>query len=350
MAKQLYVFYGEETYLIDQAVHELKRKLLEPAWEAFGFQLIDTSNSTTDNIINAIQTIPAFSPVRLVLLKNPRFLSGRNIDKLETELLDRQESDQDGNRENQSLAAEEEELLLNSLENLPAGVTVIIQADGSIDFRRRFGKFFKNNATELKEFKSFNRWERTEVLQWIKSYLQAKGFSITEETADFIAELTGHSLSALHNELEKIITYAGKQKNITLQEVKAILSQGELSYYDLGAALRQKDIKTLLFLTGRLAKDGEKPQAVLGFLAAQVRFLLQLKEMQQQRMSYAEMAGAVRKHPYYIQKIVEKELSRYTWTELKNLYYELQKADLNGKTGLMSPFLAMEMALASFVK
>jgi DNA polymerase-3 subunit delta len=302
---------------------------------------LEKAQAQVDPIINAVQAIPSFTPERLIIIKNPPFLN-------KTKASDDEEDETEEVVVTDDTSADQ---LTETFTNIPDGVTVIIAVDGSIDMRKRLPKALKKLAKKMEEFHSFARWDRGEIVQWLQRLVKAKEYTIDDETADFIAEVSGHSLQVLNNEVEKIITYLGPtHKKITKEAVTAIISQGELSFFDLGDALRRKDLGTMFSIITRLTKDGEKPQVVLGFLVSQTRFLLQVKDLQQKRLSANEIAAAVKKHPFYVKKIIDNDMSRFSLMELQTLYYALQEADFKGKTGLMPPFLALEMAVASLRK
>lgn len=344
MAGELFIYYGEETFLIEQAVREHKNKF-DPAWEAFGFQLLEGVQANSEKVINAVQAIPSFTPARLIIIKDPLFLRSKaKPTEEETEL-------SEFSADKQEAQPEAEDQLIACFENIPDGVKVILQVTGNIDLRRRLAKSLKKQARTIQEFKPFSRWDRLEILQWIIRAAKERGYSLSRETAENMIEISGSSLQLLNNELDKIITYIGPQlKTVTVEAIKAVASQGELSFFDFGEALRRKELGQALEILSRMNKDGEKPQMVLGFMVSQTRFLLQLKELQQKRTPYADIAGLVKKHPFYVKNILEKDLGRFSLAELQNLYYALQEADYKSKTGMMPPFLAMEMALISLSK
>lgn len=320
--KNIFVFHGSEHYLIDQAVRELKAKVLEPGWEAFGYDLLEDKTATVDNIVNSVQTFPAFAPCRFVLIRNPIFLKA-------------EENTQ-------------EQMLMDAFGNIPDGVTVVIAIYGSLDMRKKFSKFLQANAV-IEKFESFESWDRHDVVTWIQNNIATQGYKINEEAASFLAEVSGHSLGALANELAKIITYCGNNKSITREVVATVASQGEQSLFEISEAFRQRDISRLLVCLRRLWKDGEQPQSVLGFLAAQVKLLLQIKELQQLGKNYQGIAQLVKKNPFYIKNIMEKDAAKYALPDLKKFYYGLQQADFNSKTGIMPADIALEMAVATLL-
>ena len=130
-----------------------------------------------------------------------------------------------------------------------------------------------------------------------------------------------------------MMLYAADRNKLTLADVKTMASQGGLNTYDLGEALRRKDLPEVLRLLTLLLKDGEAPQGLLGYIAKQLRTFLQIKELQEQRQSAAAIAGALKINPWKLEKIILPDLRKYNTAQLKTVYYELQNADYQMKTG-----------------
>lgn len=332
----LYLICGEENFFITQAVRELKQKYVDPALEAFALDIIPERERDISRIINSVQTIPSFTPNRLVLIYDPFFLKASK----------KTDTAENTDEESTGLDTAGEELLRTALENIPDGVLVAFIVHGSIDQRKKFFKFFQKYG-EVRKFEVFAQWDKLKVIDWLKTYLQNKKITIDPAAADFLVEVSGVSLDALVNEIEKILTYAAGKNRLTLSDVQAVASQGELNIFSLDEALRQRAVPEVLRLTTALLKDGEAPQMLLGRAAAQLRLLLQIKELQAQKKSFQDIAGVLKRNPYYIKRIMESDLPKYTLAQLKNAYYELQNADFQMKTGQLNPENALICALAS---
>ncbi|MDR1997611.1 MAG: DNA polymerase III subunit delta [Candidatus Margulisbacteria bacterium] len=329
---KLLTLCGEENYFIEQAVRDLKAQYVDPALAAFALDIITEKERDINRIINSVQLIPSFAPRRLVLIYEPFFMTAA----ARTE---------DGEDAAGPLAAAAEKLLYSALENIPDGVLVVFVLRGKVDQRKKWFKFLQSQG-EVRKFESFAQWDRTKVADWLSGYLRGKNIDIEPAAADFLVEVSGVSIGALVNEAEKILTYAAGKNKLTLSDVQAVASQGELNTYALGEALRRRDAPEILALTARLLRDGEAPQLLLGFAVSQLRLLLQIKELQQQKKSYNEIAGLLKRNPFYVKIIMEKDLPRHSLPQLKNAYYELQNADLQMKTGLLEPRNALLCALA----
>jgi DNA polymerase-3 subunit delta len=329
---ELYLIYGEEDFLIDRECARLKAKHVDAALEAFGYQLIQERGQKLDDIVNAIQSIPSFTPERLVVVRNPFFLKNKLSE----------------GEESTGLSPEQETLLLETLANIPSGVFVALVQYGAVDMRRRLAKYIQTKAKVIK-YEAFAFWDKDKIADWLVEEAAACGKKMALPAALFLSENGGISLGALHAELEKLMTYVGSAGQITLADVQAVASPGALSSFALNESVRKRDLAQVMILLRRLAKDGEPAPMVLGQIAAQIKQFLQVKELQEQRKAPPEIASILKKHPFFIKNICE-DVKRYSLAELKNMYIDLQQADYKIKTGLLQPYVALELAFLGLAK
>lgn len=80
--KNFYLFYGEEDYLKNHYVNELKKKFIPEEFSDMNFNIFEEN---ADAIINCVMSLPFMNEYRLVIIKDSGFFySGK---KNETELI-----------------------------------------------------------------------------------------------------------------------------------------------------------------------------------------------------------------------------------------------------------------------
>ena len=338
----LYLIGGEEQFLVEQTVRAFKKKYSDPSLAAFALDIIPPEEKDLNRIINSLQTIPAFAPTRLVLVYDPFFLkSGKKKKSAET---DEAEAETEAAAKG-GLDERAETRLLAALQNLPDGVQAVFVVNGPIDQRRKIFKFFQKNGA-VKIFEPFKPWEQDKAADWVSNYLREKNCTLDRTAAEFLVATTGLSLSALANEADKLLLYASGKNKLNIYDVQALASAGGLQAYALGEALRRKDLPETLRLTAALLKDGEAPQKLLGYIAGQLRVLLQIKELQAQRLPVQEIAGLLKMNIWNLEKNILPPLLKQDYQKLKNTYFALQNADYQLKTGQLAADQALICALA----
>jgi DNA polymerase-3 subunit delta len=66
----LYLFYGEDTFLIDTTVDLLKKLLVDPRLSSFNLSVFYGGEIEPGQVINAAQTLPLAGKRRMVVVKD----------------------------------------------------------------------------------------------------------------------------------------------------------------------------------------------------------------------------------------------------------------------------------------
>src|SRR4051812_22773771 len=78
----LYFFYGDETFLIDEAVEAIEHVALGEGLRDFNLNTFYGGEAEAAQIRDAVETLPMMSQVRLVVLKDTQDLSEKDWDFL----------------------------------------------------------------------------------------------------------------------------------------------------------------------------------------------------------------------------------------------------------------------------
>src|SRR5690554_6564234 len=74
----VYLFFGEEQYIKQQALDQAIDALLDPSFKELNYDQIEGANVDLDTIINACETLPFMSERRLVVLKDLSVFGGKS--------------------------------------------------------------------------------------------------------------------------------------------------------------------------------------------------------------------------------------------------------------------------------
>lgn len=112
------------------------------------------------------------------------------------------------------LSAKAQELVIAFAKKPMAKVTLLLHATGKTDL----GKHLPHVA--IPEVKP---WEKQgKIAEWITAYLKACGIKAGAQIATFIASTGATDRFFLREELDKLISYVGDTREITLNDIKAI--------------------------------------------------------------------------------------------------------------------------------
>jgi len=124
------------------------------------------------------------------------------------------------------------------------------------------------------------RSQQEEVLRSLADEtLSAAGKKIEPEALSLLLERTGFNLWALKTQLEKIISFVGKESLVTLEQAESMSDQfREEALYELNNAITEKNCEAALQVLRGLLDQNYHPLQILASLATEVRRLLLARE------------------------------------------------------------------------
>lgn len=306
MAKQIYLFYGDEEFLIQERIKQLKQGLPDPC---LNIEQLDGAAPELEKIIAALQTQPMLLGDKLLIIKDVDLTL--------------------------PLWGE----IAPALATLWPGLTVVFQAK-TIDRRTKIFKTL-DKLGEVYEFKSFAPWEAEQVVRWIEGRVKRSNKSIDTEAAVELREICGHGLMKLAIEIDKLITYIGDRDRIELADIKQLASPGEVSVFDLSEAVADRDSARALLTWRGLLNNKVEIFPILSLLAKQFRTMLLIKTTQ----DTATLARVFNLSPYYLKKCAAKA-GNFIAKEMVRALELILETDLKIKNG-ENQSLVMELLLSS---
>ena len=236
----IYLFYGEELYLLENAVKKIKRLFGELV---LGINYIQINENNINSLISDIET-PAFGfDKKLIIVKNCNLLKKER------------KSNKKSNDELQQKIAkyiEENIDIINS-------TTVIVFIEEDIS-KCELQKVIEQNGVVC----NFERLKPIDIKRRLKGICNSYEVNVDEQTLNLLIETSGTNMQALINEIRKLIEYAGKGGTITKESVdKLATKEFEARIFDLTDNLGKKDISKALEILKELLYNKEPIQKIL---------------------------------------------------------------------------------------
>ena len=190
----VYIFQGEETYLMQQAVAELQALLVPPGFEEFNYHRLSGKGLTVQEVTEAVEAMPMMAEHTFVTVTD------MDIFKLD---------------EPQRTA------LTALLGDFPEYCTLVFLYE-QVPYKRD-GKMKKLCAALDKHVCAveFAQQERAQLVNWLRRRFTALGHDIDSSAADHLLFTCGTLMTDLVPEIEKIAAYA-KQERITIDDINAV--------------------------------------------------------------------------------------------------------------------------------
>lgn len=307
----VYLFYGDEDYLLERYLKILKGKIIPPEVEAFDYQELDGRELTAADVVLHADTLPALAPQRMVVVKNPA-----------AEILNAGAG-----------------TLMAYLEKPALTTCLVIAVNGSVD--RRLKVFKKINETgQVVEFLPL-KGHALEV--WLQREAREQGYSLAPEAARALAR--EGNLRQARNELLKAMTYIGKPGLVTIKDIQDLLPvAAEATIFQLVDALGNCNSTLAISLLRQLMARGEAPLGIVAMLARQLRLIYQYHLVGDRR----ELASQLGLKPFIIQKVAA-QARNFSLTTAGQALEELLKVDTGIKTGQGEAGALLEKAIWTIV-
>lgn len=207
--KPIYWLEGEEPFFIDKIMEYAEHNILNENEAAFNLTVFYGRDSDWTAVVNACRRYPMFAKRQVVLLKEAQHM--KDIEKLEGYV------------------------------NKPLASTVFVVAykDKKIDGRTNLAKYLKKNA----EIFSAKKIYESQLPEWTKNMVLAKGYQITPQALQLLVDNTGNDLSRLENEVEKVVINLANTKTIDENAIENYVGiSKDFNAFELQTAIAKKDL------------------------------------------------------------------------------------------------------------
>ena len=245
------------------------------------------------------------------------------------------------------LFAEEKVIVIKNLLSLPKDkfgekIFIYLQKQAS-NFSEKKLIFYEDKTLRKKKILDFLTKQgevyyfpilkKMEIKKWVKQSFVDEDYKIAEEVVDWLLFALGEDPWVLAQEIAKIKLISGKETMISLpsvQDLSAVLSSGNI--FALVDAIGNRQKKEALEVYLQMIQSGIVPQYIFAMIVRQYRLLLQMKELQENRLPFAEIQAKMKQAPFITTKLLS-QCRHYELTELKSIYADLLEIDLQMKVG-----------------
>ncbi len=344
----VYLLYGEETYLQDRFLDELKKAWLRGEADAFNTNREDGRNMTQAQVVDLACQLPFWADRKLVLIEEPAFIPcGKEQDKGKADPGD-QDSEGDsqdggaGSAEealasgkapgkkkaaNSSAAGAQPVLLSYLAQPSPSTCLVLRCGQGKPDRRNKL----VTEIAKLEGLVEAAALSPMEILPYLQKALQETGKECHQSLLEQIARQPG-GLRFCLQELEKVIAYAGTETKIMPDMLKAVLTPSlEANIFRMVDALGQRRRPQALQELRLLLASGQSPYAVFAMMLRQFRLIFRAKACLQAGMAKGQIAQVLGLPPFVADKTASQS-KQYSFAELEKAMDVFLNKDLAMKS------------------
>lgn len=306
----LYYLYGPEKWLIDEAVGQIKKKILSPSTADFNYRAFDGTSDSAEAILESLQVFPVQSPRRLVLV-----------------------------RQADTLGKEQSDVFKEYLED-PNPSTCAIFLGEKADLRTQFFQRLERKGAVI----SFYSLPERELFRWVGRKVEELGGQISEEGLSALIDQVGPSLQDLYLEIQKLILPVGRRK-IQREDVEALTDDTRFSSpFELPRAVVYGNLSVILRRVRKNLQQGDPPLLLFSLVIRQIRRIQKAKEMRAAGGSKKEIEGKLKILPRNADDFwVQAE--RFPSADFASLWWSSLETDQGLKTSRLDKGLQLERFL-----
>jgi DNA polymerase III subunit delta len=298
----LYLLYGEERFLIEEAQRVLLEHALQPHEKDFNLDIVYGAEADAQDVLSLCTGYPMMAERRVVLV--------RDFDKLKN------------NRLFQSYAQSPN----------PSAVVMLV-CTGKPNMAQHPYRALREAGAAI-EMKPLNE---TKLAGWIEERASGYGYRIEHGAVQMLIENVGRDLKAGVGELEKLITYVGERREIVQEDViRASGRTREYNVFELQKAVGEMRYADASRIAGRMLQQASNPTGealmIVTVLSGYFVKLWKLTALKAKGASEREMASGIGVPPYYLKEYLFG-LKRHGPDAIAGAFVPLLAADFELKGG-----------------
>ena len=243
---RLYVFHGEETFLLHHYLEQVKKLLLDELTESFNYHRLNNETFDLRSFADAVENLP--------MMAENTFVQVDDVDPFKLNEADRTR-------------------MAEILSDIPDYCTVVftfVTAPWKPDKRlKKLWEAMDGNG----EIVEFARQDQKDLIAWVTRHFAAHKKQISTDLCAYLIDITGGTMTALSGEIDKISAYSGADqiKKTDIDAVtEPVLDAVVFQMTELLSAGRYADA---LLKLQQLLKMQEEPIKILGAVGGHFRRL-----------------------------------------------------------------------------
>ena len=293
----IYLLTGEEPYYIDLISDFIEDQVLTDEEKEFNQNVLYGRDVDTATIVSLAKQYPLMSNWQVLIIKEAQEL--RTLDGLQS-----------------------------YVENpLKSTILVLCYKYKKIDKRKSLVIRIKKNGVFFESQKLYEN----RIPEWIRSYLQDKGYTISPKASILLLEYLGTDLEKIVNEIGKLIINIPQKREITEEDIEVNIGiSKEYNVFELQKAIGKRDVRKVNMIINYFAAN-EKENPLVKVLAILSGFFIKTMIYHQLKdKSQKGAASALSIHPFFVQDY-QVAARNYSMKKLGAIVSYLREYDLKSK-------------------
>lgn len=317
--ERLYLIAGEESYLKEYYLNELKQKVVDETFREFNLVELEGKNLTPEALNDAIESYPAMAERKLIVVTDFDLYKA---------------------------PAPYQQVLETVLEDLPEYVCLVFYYD-VLEFKPDKRTKLHKRLEKAACIAEFSHMEERELTAWLRRRFRALGKDIDDTTCAYMLFLCGNSMTNLIGETEKAAAFATVD-TISTYHIDAVCTRVlDAVVFDLTDAISEQKFDKAVALTGDLIAQKNNEVAIFTTITRHIQRLYAAKLNEEARggeTALFELLGT--RSSYYARQIVSAS-RRTSLAWLRQAAHVCGETDVLLKSSAADKQKILELALLS---
>lgn len=274
---RLYVFHGEEMFLLQHYLGVLKKCVVDELTESFNFHKFNSETFDMRAFADAVENLPMMAERTMV-----------QVDEIDIFKL---------NEEQRNVMAE-------LLGDIPEYCTVVFTYE-TVAWKpdKRYKKLWE--AVEAGETVEFAKQGQRELVTWMQRHFAAQKKNISPDLCVYLMSLTDGTMTTLAGEIKKIAAYSGAD-TICKADIDAVVEPVlDAVVFRMTDQLSAGDYGAALLTLQKLLKMQEEPLSILGAIGINFRRMSVARVLRDNGRNASELAKLCGMQDFLARKAME---------------------------------------------
>ena len=241
---RLYIFHGEETFLLHHYLEQIRKQLLDELTESFNYHRLNNETFDLQSFADAVENLP--------MMADATFVQVDDVDPFKMNEGDRTK-------------------MAEILSDIPDYCTVVFTFE-TLPWKpdKRLKKLWEaiDGNGEIVEFA---KQDQKDLIAWVTRHFAAHKKQISSDLCAYLIDITGGTMTALSGEIDKISAYSGAD-HIKKTDIDAVTEPVlDAVVFQMSELLSSGRYADALLKLQQLLKMQEEPIKILGAVGGHFR-------------------------------------------------------------------------------
>lgn len=321
-ADRLYIFYGEETFLLNHYLQQLRKLLIEELTESFNFHKLTNETFDLQTFADAVENLPMMAESTMVWVD-------------EVDIFKMNETDRTRMGE--------------ILSDIPEYCTVVFTYETTPWKPDKRLKKLWDAVDKYATIVEFPKQEQRDLISWVTRHFSARGKKITPDLCAYLIDITDGTMTALAGEIAKICAYSGAD-DIKRSDIDAVTEPVlDAVVFEMTDMLSRREYGPALMKLRTLLQMQQEPLMILGAIGGHFRKLSVARTLLDHGRPASELMKLCAMSDYAARKnmSVAAKFSANFYAKASQLVME---TDYGMKTSLDAPERLLEVLLTQLAQ